>query len=197
MRELPCPFSPSRLHELVWAEKFEPGQLVTLARALTGEDVEQADVERWMRDSGIAPRVPPVRAAIPARAAKPKPRPARHPGEGAATHPCVVCGTPVTRHVSQFRSEDTVCSRGCQDALAAARSAARRAQVRAAARVKRCSACDQTKPVAQFAVDQSRQDGRARICLECNQRKSRQYYERNQERLKARALERKRRKRGA
>jgi len=47
--------------------------------------------------------------------------------------------------------------------------------------LKRCSACRQSKPLADFNRLHSTRDGLQPICRECNKQKAREYYARNRE----------------
>lgn len=53
---------------------------------------------------------------------------------------------------------------------------------------KTCPACGQEKRYGDFSRDRNRPDGMARICLECNEAKSQDYYQRNREKQIARSM---------
>lgn len=198
-----CPLSPARLHELHHGadggETWSPGQIAVLAAAATGEPVTAADVRAWLDAAGIALRQPPGGAAVkPAPATRPA-RPARNREArppGGILRPCEECGREVRRIPSEVM-EHVFCSQACcrtwrKTQKTITRVYRRSQAARDLSALKLCPACGETQPLAAYSVDTSRADGRTRICRRCNDQKSRAYYLANAERLKARALERKR-----
>jgi len=60
----PCPFTPSRLHEMYWREGLSLDAIRKAASALAGEAVGQTAVTRWLRINGIALRTHSEASAV-------------------------------------------------------------------------------------------------------------------------------------
>jgi hypothetical protein len=203
-----CPFSRDRLHELLWAEHWRPDQVAALAQAATGDETTEGDVRAWCRALEVAIPAPPAPPA-PKPSAPRKPRATGRRGTGMETRPCWQCAAPVTRWPSDFRPGGCFCSPDCAKAWRAQAATelreARRRELESAREQERvpsgrgaavpsktCGGCGVEKSITLFAAEPRRLHGVARICLECQREKSRAYYLRHQETLKARALARKR-----
>lgn len=198
-----CPFSTERLRDLVCLERFTPAQLATLAQAATGETTDVSEIEAWLRAAGIAlPGAPQSRAPTgvkPDRKHSPRPRKPARPEAGTRTQPCGACGKPVTRKIYDAPGAEMFCNRAChvewQHTQKSIRRTVKRSRALAPAATKRCYACKQVLPLADFCRDKNRADGHANCCRACSQQKSARYYLEHQAELKERARERKRKKR--
>lgn len=200
-----CPFTPARLHELLHGpQPWTVEQIATLAQAALGADVSPAEVGAWLQAAGIEPRQPK-------RAATPAPPKAQRRGGGGKRYggePVhLLCDCGCDRRIVRPLSEVAESGRAFvnrahhlkwRQEQARLRLVMNKSQAgRDLSQTKLCPTCDppEVRPLSEFRVDKHKPGGRARICNDCNRRKCAEYYRSHQERLKAKAQERRGRER--